>query len=48
MLGFLIATLAVASHKPALTDLSPGGVELKRAFERADGDVRMLLLLSPG
>ncbi len=34
--------------KPELTGLSPNVRELKQAFNEAKGDVRMILLLSPG
>ena len=34
--------------KPELTGLSPNLWELKQAFNEAKGDVRMILLLSPG
>jgi hypothetical protein len=44
----LFVFLVVVSGKPALTELSAGGIELRRAFEKADGDARLVLLLSPG
>jgi hypothetical protein len=44
----LVVFLLLASENPALTDLSAGGVQLRRAFEKAEGDVRFVLLLSPG
>jgi hypothetical protein len=32
----------------ALTELSRGGAELKEEFAKAEGNVRMLLIVSPG
>jgi hypothetical protein len=44
----LISVLLMASGEPTLTDLSAGSPELKRPFEKANGHVRLVLLLSPG
>ena len=44
----LISLLLIASGEPTLTGLSAGSTEFKRAFEKADGHVRLVLLLSPG
>jgi len=38
----LVVFLLFASGKPALTELSAGGIELRRAFEKAERDVRMV------
>jgi hypothetical protein len=48
MYDALLFFLLIASGRPALTDLSAGGIELRQAFEKAEGDVRLVLLLSPG
>ena len=44
----LLSLLLVVSEKPALIDLSVGSIELRQAFEKAESDVRLVLLLSPG
>jgi hypothetical protein len=43
-----VSLLIVVSEKPPLIDLSVGGIELRQAFEKDGGDVRLVLLLSPG
>ena len=37
-----------AQDKPMMTDLSADSSELKAAYTRADGYVRLILCLSPG
>jgi len=43
------AAMLLAQVKPAeLTELSAGGAGLKEAFAKAEGNVRLLLIVSPG
>jgi hypothetical protein len=45
----LVSALFISQDKPAtLTDLSGNGIELKEAFNKAAGNVRLLLIVSPG
>ena len=45
----LASTLLFAQDKPAPPiGLSKGGCELKEAFAKAEGKVRLLLIVSPG
>ena len=45
----LVSALLFAQEKPvAPTELSKGSTELREAFAKAEGKVRMLLILSPG
>jgi hypothetical protein len=45
----LASALFFAQDKPAApSELSQGGTELKAAFAKAEGKVRLLLIVSPG
>ena len=45
----LVCGLLLAQEKPIPpTELSKGGSELKEAFAKAEGTVRLLLIVSPG
>jgi hypothetical protein len=44
---FLLMPLAVADQ-PKLANVSEGAAELKQAFNRDVGAVRMILIVSPG
>ncbi len=44
----LVSALFVAQEKAAPTELSKGGTELQEAFAKAQGKVRLILIVSPG
>jgi hypothetical protein len=45
----LACALLCAQDKPAPPiELSKGGTELREAFAKAEGNVRLLLIVSPG
>jgi hypothetical protein len=45
----LASALLFVQDKPAAPiELSKGGTELKEAFAKAEGNVRLLLIVSPG
>jgi hypothetical protein len=45
---FVSALLFGQDQSTSPRELSPGGTELKEAFRKAKGQVRLLLLVSPG
>jgi len=48
MLAALLSALLATADQPQLTDLSKGATELKKAFDKEKGCVRILLIVSPG
>jgi hypothetical protein len=47
LVAFLVIPWAGADQ-PKLADVSDGAAELKQAFNRESGSVRMILIVSPG
>jgi hypothetical protein len=48
ILAVLLSALPLSSDEPKLADLSAEASQLKQAFNGAKGDVRMILIVSPG
>ena len=46
--GLLLALLLSTTDGPTLTDESAQASQVKEAFNKARGDVRVLLIVSPG